>query len=53
MATLGIAWPIIGIAAKDDAALVRLADIAMQGLGHNHAVDHRLDAFGDHGLQGL
>ena len=25
----------------------------MQGLGHDNAVDHRLDAFGHHGLQGL
>ena len=43
----------VSTATDDEFALVRLADVAVHGVGHYHAVDDRLDRLGNEGLQAL
>ena len=51
VAALGVGIVAVDIAAEDQPALVGLADIEMAGAEGHDAVDQRLDALGDEGLQ--
>src|SRR5690606_31206469 len=48
---LAVAVVAVDTGADDQVALVRLADVAVYGVGHDHAVDDRLDRLGHQGLQ--
>ena len=49
---LAVAVVAVGPGADDEVALVGLADVAVDGVGHHHGVETGLERFGDQGLQG-
>ncbi len=50
-AALAVAVVAVDAGADDQVALVRLADVAVHGVGHDDAVDDRLQRLGNQGLQ--
>ena len=42
---------VVDARADDQIALVRLADVGMDGVGHDHGVEHRLERLGHQRLQ--